>query len=176
MKILLLFLISFSSFAGYMSKADLESCTGARTSFTRHSDCERTKGVKCYKVSDKHKCQYHRVKTTKSELSICSDNTECQSLLLALSLKGCDDPKEKAIKVLDTDPKEVYCTKTATMENASLKASYDASEITKQQTKEATKNKGIAVKDLLIKLDENTDLTDAELRQVLKVLIRRMRN
>lgn len=165
--IALLSIFSVQSMAGYMSKSDLESCAFDRTDYSKKYVCEKLEASKCYLVPSGYNCQYNRKRDSKSEAEECFNDSDCQS---KLSAKVCSDSREKAVQVLDTDPKEVYCTKEYIGEDSALKTSY----MEDQATQKATRDAKIAeVKNTIItKLKAGENLTQAQLRRVLLYLLR----
>jgi hypothetical protein len=103
------------------SKIDGSSTNGMMI-FGNQSDCQSHYGENCILIPVGYSKEYHRLINTKSQAESCSSDQDCQG---KLEIKSCLDG-EIAIKVLDSDPKEVYCTKKAVTENAGLKASYEA--------------------------------------------------
>jgi len=157
MKYLILFLLTFNCFAsGYMSKAQMirsdkntssswYATTAECSKF--HADCSpypdnynwETYSYQNTSVDDKTKPNY-----SKSEVQTCTDSTDCQAKLEAIvsngsgSGTGCIDPAESPVKVLNSTPKEVYCTKflgtyqqkivSLLKEDAAKKAAYDTAQ------------------------------------------------
>ena len=110
MKYLILFLISFSTFAGMVKIAEFEA-GDVKTFYVQECPGE------CIKVPNKLNLRYHVMVdetrddvdnpvNSKSEIETCIDDVDCQAKLVA---KICTDVDEIAIKNLDT--MEVYCSK-----------------------------------------------------------------
>lgn len=139
MRIIFLFLISFTTLAQFAPVSEVDS-----NSVSRVYRSQRSCPGNCMKIPVGYNKAFHRsierLKNdldnpivSKNEAEVCLDDDDCQSKLEA---KVCSDNLEKAIKRLDTEPKEVYCTKTTynkipsgefyVVVDDSLKASYEA--------------------------------------------------
>ena len=192
MKILILSLLFFTMnvFAGYMSKIDMLDCEkSGRTFYLKLQTCQKNH-ADCKTLPQNFICETHSEQDTsvndftkpiktKSEMVTCSDPADCQAKLAA---KVCTDSEETAIKNLDL--MEVYCSKDSfskmivkqIREDATKKATYDAANTAKTVLKLDIKNKRIAAKALSTKLNAGTDLTSAELRQVLLAILKELRD
>lgn len=175
-------LVSSICNAAFLTEADLESCENGR-SFLLKSRCEKVSGETCYKVPKNYDCNYFRVSNvsvddfskpvfSKNEIEACSGEADCQSKIAA---KTCSDTSEKAL--IGEGYTEVYCSKKTgfaqklvpkAKKDLALKASYDAL-ITSE--KADAKAKRDEVKALKAKL-RNGDLTDNEIKKVLRFLLR----
>jgi len=172
MKFLFLFLISFSVMANYLPESKIDgSSTDGMTIFSSQSDCQSYYSEPCIRIPVGYKKEYHRVIVTKSQAENCSDDSDCQS---KLALKSCADAQEMAIKVLDSDPKEVYCTKKHVSHNSGLKASYDTtkgqSDALEAGIQVALKSQacGARVKALLLVRNAPKNLTKQQKKQLVQ--------
>ena len=155
MKLLILLttlLFSQLTLAGWVKLADAEA-NSVTEYFPRKSNCPgecvyapSTFETAYFDVVDETEDDLTKPINSKSQAETCDDENDCQSKLSTLV---CLDPDEIAIQVLDTDPKEVYCTKVTgyeqkltgnkvLIENATKKATYLA-----EKAAEAAKNAGI---------------------------------
>lgn len=171
MKFLLLFLISFSVYGNYLSKTEMETCLGSRTVYMNKSSCESTKLEPCFRVPKNYNCNHYLVKSSKNEAETCADDAECQTILNG---KVCSDSNENAIMVLDTDPKEVYCTKERGVSDSALKVVYDAAELVIQKEKDDDNQRRNQLRGLLNSLRSGTDLTPQQTRRLQIQVIKKL--
>jgi len=166
MRLIILFLFSSQLHASYMSKSEIESCSDGRTSYTSQSQCQSEKSEPCYETPDDYHCAYFRVKSTKSEAESCLDEADCQAKLAS---KDCSHPRERAVMVLDTDPKEVYCTRTGAISDQSLKGPHMAQKAAEKAAKDAARDEvRVTIKG---KIQAGQDPTPEELRKILLHLL-----
>tara|TARA_Y100000310_G_scaffold243676_1_gene248254 strand:- start:22909 stop:23622 length:714 start_codon:yes stop_codon:yes gene_type:complete len=115
MKLLILLLFSLSSWAQFVPVSEIDAGS-VTTVYRSQSICPG----QCLKIPVGYNKAFHKKveimkpdlenpTITKSQGETCLDDEDCQSKLEA---KTCTDIEERAVKVLDSDPKEVYCTKT----------------------------------------------------------------
>lgn len=190
--ILILFLLmSVNSFAGYMSKSLMlnSDCDVARPFYPLKKQCD-INHADCISVPLVDRiCNLSELDTsvddltkpifTKSEMVTCTDATDCQAKLAA---KICADVKETAIKNLDL--MEVYCSKDSfsqkivkqIREDSIKKLAYDAAQAALAAANLSRRAKRLAAKSLISKLQGGTDLTNAELRQVLLAILMDLKN
>lgn len=119
---LLFCIVSISSWANYIPESQVASGPSGPV-FMAQAKCREHYQEACIKLPSGYSKEYHRLVNTKSDSEVCFNDSDCQSKLEA---KRCSDGEELAIKVLDSDPKEVYCTKKQVSINAGLKSAYDA--------------------------------------------------
>ncbi len=137
--------------------------------FTTASGCQEHYSEECIKIPDGYNVNFDRITVTKSQAESCQDNDACQA---ALASKRCDDSSEMAIKVLDSDPKEVYCTKRAVLPNSSLKTTYLAAKAQEDALEAAIQTAlraqacGHRVKALLLVRNAGKGLSNAQKKQL----------
>ncbi len=113
MRYLLLFLISFSTFAGYMTRVDIEDCDkGNRVFHLKKNTCIG----ECLEVSKNYQCETYKIANEmiddlesknygpETDAESCVDEETCQEELLKLT---CSDGYEKFIAL---NYSQVYCT------------------------------------------------------------------
>lgn len=137
---LLLFLISFNCFAGFVAGSKINECS--RTDYISPSACQETEGELCYKVpEDSGQCGIFKLKNTHSGPKVneetCSGSEECQVLL---SEKVCSVNHDAFI---DENYTGVYCIEITGKElvvDSVLKAQADAAAYVKALDDAAEKN------------------------------------
>ena len=167
MKYLILFLISFSTFAGYMSKVDIEDCEKSnRIFYLRKSSCVG----ECYRIPKGYECEANSIVDEyiddldspnyelKSSVVSCSDEADC---IAKEAIQVCDSIDGYFIvRTLD----EVYCTKLISYdqklsgnkiiaEDATKKADHELAKAAKKLERDSAKAQKKAAKDYFKALD-----------------------
>jgi len=162
MKYLILFLITFNAFANYLDKSKVGVCEDGQTVFMKSKP-------NTIKIPSGYNCAYHRIVAEtqmKEETESCVDEADCQA---ELALKEC----EKGEAIYTLEPNEVYCTwirPEQVMEDASLKATYEAEQAAKAQMTgaiaqaKAAMECGKNVKALLMVRNASKGLTTAQIK------------
>lgn len=155
--------------------AVLKNCQGECAEVTDQFNCNYSK------IVDEYKNDLQNPNYSKSEVVSCLDDVHCQNILEA---KVCTDTEESALKNLET--LEVYCSKITSYDqiatgrkiivvDETLKASYEASELAKENLKASREAAIQALKVSAISKDWNAlttperkilmglEVTDAEL-------------
>ena len=179
--IILILLFSFSAFGNYAKLSEVETNTISKV-WMKKSKC----GNDCIKIPLGYNSNYHVVIdqmvndisspiNSKNDIEICTDKADCDAKNL---IKICIDELE--IVYMAADFTEIYCSKITgynqiasgqkiVTEDAGMKAAHMAA---RQSIKNARIAKKTAIKALKDKLKLNQDLSMAELREVLKYLIK----
>lgn len=158
MRVLILFLFTLSTWAQFSPVVEIDSGS-VKNVYRSRNICPG----KCLKIPVGYNNSFHKKieimkadldnpTVTKSEAETCLDDEDCQTKLEA---KTCADSQERVIKVLDSDPKEIYCTKTIypqigsgsfrVVEDLDLKSAWEAQRAGKIAEQNAVSNK---VKDM----------------------------
>lgn len=160
MKFLLLFLISFSLHAGYMSKVDIEDCNKSdRVFHTKASTCIDD----CYEIPRDYQCETHVTipdKNLKDKAENCYTEEQCDDAFPTLV---CDDG---FTPIKNYDLMEVYCTKFVSKHIAIDQAKKNAYDLIKQAEKDqekADKDAKKVAKDYFKNLDCSTLLSTFEI-------------
>lgn len=183
MKLLILILLSSSTFAGnYIPKSKVGDCT-QKTVYTAPQGADDILvpvGYNCntHIIVDEMIDDITKPVNSKSETQVCADQASCEALN---STKTCIDPLEKVIMAADFS--EIYCSKflhfakklsgrKIVVEDATKKAAFDAAEAIKKAQADAlsTRLKDMAFgKDLYASiqlLNISRGLTKAQRRQI----------
>jgi len=184
MKLLVLFLISFSCLASYTSKQDAENCNKVgRTFYLRKAQC----GPTCVKVPKNYSCEtfseqdvevddYSKPSHSKSEVEACDSEEDCKA---KLALKECSDESER--KYINAEYSEMYCSKflgydkkmvKKYLEDAAKKAAYDQAESDKVAVKKAKMDEVKLI--ILKKLKNGEELTPAQVRKFRIFMLRNL--
>lgn len=164
MKLILFFLFSFSVFANYIPEQSVGDPDFSGPVFLQMNDCQSHYQETCIEVPVGYSKDFHRVSNSKTGAEACLDNDDCQ---LKLSQKQCEN-EENAIMVLDSEPKEVYCTSKKVRVNSALKTAFETSKNNLALQEKSEKNE---IKLLKQKL-KSENLTQAELMKVIKFLVK----
>lgn len=107
--IIFLILFSMPAFAGYMSKASIESCAdGYRPFHMKKHKCEKDHLVKCYEVPNNFNCRYHRVSEGKVVVDQSLKATyEAQKLSKRSTKKAKNDEARITLKDKLKDSKDL---------------------------------------------------------------------
>ena len=183
MKFLLLFLMSFSLFAGnYFPVEGVGNCeTTSKTVFTKMDKCLKHYSKTCIDIPTSYNCAYHIAVDeivddvanpnyeAESNITTCEDEATCSEALQTLT---CETPEH--FKLIAQDYSRVYCTKilsypqipsgrkTVVVDEAK-KAIFDEQKEEEEAEVKADKDAKKAAKDYFKSIDCSTLLTPFEI-------------
>lgn len=173
MKLLILFLISFSAFANYIPQENIGVCPSVPTVFTSPNKCQEHYSKPCFKIPQDYNCAIHSfIPETwlKEQAQACLDSDDCQAKFESLV---CESEGFSPIKNLDQ--LEVYCTKLRPANVAvdeAKKAAYDAQKAQEDAFKNAiaaakkAMQCGQDVKALLVVRNAAKNLNTTQIKQM----------
>ena len=185
MKLLIILFLTFSAFANYIPKTKVG--TGeSLTVFMKKKKCESHYSEICIKIPSGYNSEFHKLKDQmkndldspnwgqRSAIEPCSGESNCSEIAL---IKECLDGRHS---LYNAEYSEVWCNKILSYaqipsgkkivsENAELKAIHEADKLSKKLAKQALKDE---IELLKVKLIDEQDLTPAELRKVLRHLVK----
>lgn len=185
-----LLILSEKSFAQFMAKSEMfGNCDAPRRVFRLKKKCELSKKQKCFRWKKSYRCETHEVKEVeiddvekpdkklKSEVEACDDKEDCEQ---KLPNKVCSTNLGGFYRQKADNSFELYCLQQTykkknvevVSENATKKASYLSAVKAKKDKEKADKNSRKAI---LTKLEGDQDLSKAELRKVLKFVLKRLK-
>ena len=148
-----------------------------------HNDCiNYIKGFHCqtYSEFDTSVDDLDRPRNSMSQQEACSEKKDCEEKIL---IKSCSDEAEN--KYINADYSIVYCSKQIGFhkkivkqirEDAAKKLIYDSEKDIEIAIKLNKNTRRLAAKVLIPKLNSGIDLTNAELRQVLSIILDELRD
>jgi hypothetical protein len=184
MKYLILFLISLNCFANYAPLSEVQSKNITKVYLKRPAGnfIKLPIGYNpaYYDVVDEMIDDIEKPIYSKSEAEACADQADCEA---KNAIKVCADNEETVL--MSEDFSEIYCSKLTgyeqkstgnkiVVENASLKATYEAQQLAKKQKEEALaqvrkmREAGQGVIDLMILNNSAKGLTDQQRKTVLE--------
>ena len=174
-----------------MSKSDMLDCekTG-RTFYIKLKNC-KANNLDCINVPDKFHCKtfseldtsvddIDRPRNSMSQQEACLEKKDCEEKIL---IKSCPDEAEK--KYINADYSIIYCSKQIGFhkkivkqirEDAAKKLIYDSEKDIEIAINLNKNTRRLAAKALIPKLNSGIDLTNAELRQVLSIILDELRD